>query len=346
MNENYFLREGDFSPFLEKMIAANTVVAPVAKKDKFVFETLSRAEAIRLDYDVTLLPPKKEIFPPTQELLTFRDNKAKSSINPQPKILFGVHFYDIKAIDMLDQLFAEPIEDQHYTKNREAITLIGSNIQTIAPDAFYSTASIETQAEGHDGFVTHISGGYLYQVRSDKGKALLQYANFDTASEAQVSEAEKVNQEALDNCPKKLAATGRDLAIRMRERYDRMDLWEDVSADCFSCGSCNIVCPTCYCFDVQDEWNLDQVSGKRCRSWDSCMHPDFAEVSLGNNQVENFRDSAAKRTRHRFLRKTSFLNEKLGTQACVGCGRCTIACVPGISDPVEVVSKILEVDDE
>ena len=39
--------------------------------------------------------------------------------------------------------------------------------------------------------------------------------------------------------------------------------WEELAKDCFSCGSCNIVCCTCYCFDVQDEWTVDGKGGKR-----------------------------------------------------------------------------------
>ena len=35
-----------------------------------------------------------------------------------------------------------------------------------------------------------------------------------------------------------------------------------------------VVCPTCWCFDIQDE-GPDKNSGERIRLWDSCMFPLF-----------------------------------------------------------------------
>jgi formate hydrogenlyase subunit 6/NADH:ubiquinone oxidoreductase subunit I len=69
---------------------------------------------------------------------------------------------------------------------------------------------------------------------------------------------------------------------------------------------------------------------------------DFAKVSLGGGATENFREERAERFRHRIMRKASYLNEKLGGPACVGCGRCSAACTSDIADPVNVINKIME----
>ena len=42
------------------------------------------------------------------------------------------------------------------------------------------------------------------------------------------------------------------------------------------------------------------------------------------------------------MRKTTYLNEKLGGPACVGCGRCSQACTADIADPVRVITTIME----
>jgi formate hydrogenlyase subunit 6/NADH:ubiquinone oxidoreductase subunit I len=123
--------------------------------------------------------------------------------------------------------------------------------------------------------------------------------------------------------------------------YYDSDIWKRRSEDCFSCGSCNIVCPTCYCFDIQDNWGLGTADGKRYRRWDACMTCEFSEVSVQGGK-ENFREDRAERFRHRIMRKTAFLNDKLGGPACVGCGRCSAACTADIANPVAVINEIME----
>ena len=49
--------------------------------------------------------------------------------------------------------------------------------------------------------------------------------------------------------------------------------WEDVAFACINCGTCTYVCPTCWCFDIQDETCGE--TGIRMRNWDSCMFPLF-----------------------------------------------------------------------
>ena len=106
MKEHHFLQEKDFEAFVQKMMACQPVIAPVAKKNKFAFEQITAASQVRLDYDVTMLPPKKVMFPTTQNLLTFDGKGATSAIHPKAKVLCGVHYYDVKAIDMLDAVIA------------------------------------------------------------------------------------------------------------------------------------------------------------------------------------------------------------------------------------------------
>ncbi|MBN1115074.1 MAG: 4Fe-4S dicluster domain-containing protein, partial [Oligoflexia bacterium] len=322
------------------------VIGPVVKRNskgkKFVFAKLDDANELRLDYDVTLLPPKKEFFGTSQTLLTFRDNTYKDCINPLKKIIFGVHFYDVKAIDMTDYLFSEKNEDWNYLANREAATIVASSVQNIAPRAFFGSIGRDVAPRGHDAFLTKINGGYLFDAVTQKGEALLRHGKFEKASASQISEAEKVNADVMNKCGEKLNHSSAEIARKVRDSFSNKKLWEECSEDCFSCGSCNIVCPTCYCFDVQDNWNLDQVSGERTRYWDACLTEDFAKVSLGGGAEENFREERADRFRHRIMRKAAYLNEKLGGPACVGCGRCSNACTADIADPVNVINKIME----
>lgn len=83
------------------MIASTRVVGPVAKHKKFEYADVKHAEDLRLDFDVTILPPKAVFFPPEQRLLEFDGDDVKSCIDPVETVLFGVHFYDVKGIDIL-----------------------------------------------------------------------------------------------------------------------------------------------------------------------------------------------------------------------------------------------------
>jgi len=156
----------------------------------------------------------------------------------------------------------------------------------------------------------------------------------------QIKNAEDTVKKADTDCKEKLNNTEADIKEKVRASFNSK-IWDELSEDCFSCGSCNIVCPTCYCFDVQDEWGLKAQDGTRYRTWDACMTCEFSEVSVQGGS-ENFRETKADRFRHRFMRKAAYLNEQLGGPACIGCGRCTGACTVNIANPVTVINKIME----
>ncbi len=337
----YFLKEADLDPFLDGLLKTAPVFAPVSKKNRFVFAAVASPKEVRLDYDVTLLPPKKVIFPVKQDLVAFGPAGPASAIQPEPRILFGVHFYDIKALDMLDLLFRENNEDWNYLAQRELTTIVGSSIQSVSERAFWGTVGRGVKPKGHDAFLTKLPGGYVLEVRTPKGQKLLAGGRFAPATAAQAAEAVQVNEEIMNQCPESLPFSSEEIADKVRKAFGSK-LWDELSRTCFSCGTCNIVCPTCYCFDVQDNWNLDQVSGQRARAWDGCLLEDFAKVSLGAGACENFREHRGQRYRHRIMRKAAYHNDRVGGPACVGCGRCAAQCVPDIADPARVIKSIME----
>ena len=339
----YFIKSSDFNQFIDNILLQLPVIAPVSKGDFFVFDFLQTSADIRLDYDLTILPPKKAFFPPQQVILRFNNGKFEGTVNAKKQVLFGVHPYDIKAIDQTDFLFTENYEDINYTAYRNATTLIGSNIQTVAKRAFWSTIGDEVPAKGHDAFLTRLNDdGYLFEVFSEKGHELLSFGLFLLATELQITQAIEINESIKTQCPEQLNYSQDEMAKTIRQSFNKIALWDELAKDCFSCGSCNTTCPTCYCFNIEDSWNIDQQSGQRTRYWDSCMTEDFAKISSANGQSENFRDSTGARMRHRIMRKVVYLNDKLGSQACVGCGRCSIACTADIADPVMIINRIME----
>ncbi|MGD9497232.1 MAG: 4Fe-4S dicluster domain-containing protein, partial [Armatimonadota bacterium] len=115
------------------------------------------------------------------------------------------------------------------------------------------------------------------------------------------------------------------------------EIWHDISSRCYSCGSCNTTCPTCFCFDINDEFDLGLAGGRRVRTWDSCQLQEFALVAGGHN----FRRLRWQRVRHRWHRKFLYLFRDFGSPYCTGCGRCSRACTADINI-VDVSNRIIE----
>lgn len=336
----YFLADEDLTPFVENLMANFPVTAPVAKRTRFVYEKLASADELRLDFDTTILPPKKVFFPTKQDLIHFNSSGFHSCIDPKPQVLLGVHPHDIKGISMSDIFYEDRQVDNNYLAYRKATTIIGSSVQNHYKHAFFGTMNADRPLTGHDMMMTKVAGGYVVETVTPKGEELIDLGDFAEAGAGRVSEAEAVNRAAEENCPEKLNGSMEQIRDKVRASFDS-PVWEELSEDCFSCGSCNIVCCTCYCFDVQDEWNVDGESGSRFRLWDACLTREFSEVT-GPGGSENFREERAERYRHRFMRKAAYLFDQLGGPACTGCGRCSGACTADIANPATVFNKILE----
>lgn len=348
MNRKYaskFIDDRDFPAFVDGLIASTRVVGPVAKHEKFEYRDLASAGDLRLDFDVTILPPKLVCFPPVQNLLKFEGDDVESCIDPVDTVLFGVHPYDVKGIDFEDEFFSEPTADGDYLSQRARTTIVASNIQNISPWAFWDSIGRDVAPKGMDAFITKIDGGYVFDVYSEKGEALLAQSEFADATSGQIGESQRVNDSVVGKCTRRLRNAGSEISDTMGARFDDKELWQKLSDGCFSCGSCNIVCPTCFCFDVQDHWNLDQTSGTRSRCWDSCLAYDFSVTTLAGGGEENFRGEHYERFRHRFMRKMVYQRERFGELVCVGCGRCAGACTPGIADPVKVINAVMGVEE-
>lgn len=338
----FFLKERDLVAFLNKLAKTTRVVAPVAKRGRFVFAEIGSAAEVRLDYDVTILPPKKVFFPPAQRIVTFDAESVSDCIDPVETVLFGVHFYDVKGIDMTDLLFRERNADRDYLAQREATTIVASSVQSVSPRAFWGSIGSSVKPKGHDAFLTKVDGGYVLEIVTDKGTALFAKAGFREATSEEIAAAKRANADRMTECAETLPYDSDAVAAKVRDAFSDEALWDELSNDCFSCGSCNTVCPTCYCFDVRDAWNLDQTSGTRTRYWDACLTREFAAITQPGGHSENFRAHHSARFRHRFMRKAAYLNEKLGGPACTGCGRCSAACTADIADPVRVITAIME----
>ena len=335
------LSENALVSFVDCLLSTEKVEAVQAKGDKFDFGPLESAEDLRLDYDVTLLPPKKYFQPPVETLLTYEtEGVYKSHYDNERFILIGVHPYDMIAINQMDKLFSQDNYDGHYMARRNNATIIACDVATPSKNVFASSMGTSTVKDGYDILLTGIGDGYVAESATEKGRSLLLKATEAAkVSEQDLKKRQQVwdkNQEVLNNHPLKCEPS--DLPKLLEKAYEH-PIWEEKAKTCFSCGSCNQVCPTCYCFDVQDDVSWDLKTGERKRVWDGCLLDGFTKVAGGHE----FRAKRADRFRHRLYRKAKYVPAKIGGQiACVGCGRCINACLTDIANPVSIYNKLVE----
>ena len=131
---------------------------------------------MRLDYDVTLLPPKKYFFPQRETLFTYDLAGGFSAKNPEeskPMVIIGVHPYDIVALLHMDEIFRETKSDPYYFKKREASIIIGINIQKMSKWNFSSFMGSAAIDYGYDLMLTDLGNRYAINVGSQKGEELL-----------------------------------------------------------------------------------------------------------------------------------------------------------------------------
>jgi sulfhydrogenase subunit beta (sulfur reductase) len=249
-------------------------------------------------------------------------------------VLFGVHAYDIVGLNILDRVFAQgAYPDPYYVTRRRHTAVIGIDV---APDDNHFAASMnaDTVDTGFDLFLSDIGTSYLALVGTSRGHDMVTMSGclLEEATAPDFAEYKRRSAERRAAYTTTVELSG--LAEILEMEYESR-VWEDLGERCLSCGACSHVCPTCYCFDVQDEVTLGTRAGERVRVWDSCLLKTHALVAGG----ENFRASRASRVKFRYYHKQRGFVAEYGRPSCVGCGRCIVAC-PAAIDIVTVIRML------
>lgn len=323
---------------LVKALIRDFRVFGTVEKDGFpAFGEISTAEELHLSSTPTHLSAKEFLFPQREVLLRFNMKNAthESVIEARKQVLIGLHPCDIRALSLMDRVFSHGVADPNYLARREETIVIGADCM---PDAYCFCKSLGNSEveEGFDIFLHKLDKGYLLRTGSERGRQILsEYAETREATAKEFHEFELKRAERDSSFTASLEAGPKELP-EIYSKSNESQVWERIGAICTGCGSCNNVCPTCYCFDVKDEVKANLVEGERVRTWDGCALEDFAKVAGGHN----FRKTRAERLRHRFNRKFRYLTETFDSLFCVGCGRCSRACLVKINI-VDVTNEIV-----
>jgi ferredoxin len=324
------LGKTDLNKVLTRLMDHYRVYAPVRHNDTSSFQNISDPEQASFDLRNTTLSPKSLMLPQSELMFGFTLDGSKNQVgilqetkkDLSPRVIFGIRPCDAKAFQLLDLNFNTALyRDPWWVGRRQSTTLVGWGCDTPCTTCFCSSVgSAPFSPAGLDILLTDLEDQLVLESQSDRGLAILEKAGLEEEATDVALEAARLKQEAaLQSIESKVPT--QDLKSHDVNPLFNADFWEDVHFACINCGVCTFVCPTCWCFDIQDE--VHRGNGVRLRNWDACMFPLFTLHGSGHNP----RSQKLQRLRQRFMHKLKYFVDKYDRGvACVGCGRCVQQC--------------------
>jgi len=337
----YLIAREDIEEWVGALIGDYAVIGPVLKeRGQTVFEKLTDPSSLNPDYRSTMLGPRNFIYPQRQNLFSFSRDSGRVDVaepmDPGERILFAAHPCDMHAVSVLDRVFSRDARDYYYNKLRDATACVVLNCLMTCGRGFCSsmgTGPFVKLAEGYDVELTNLGKAYLAEPRSARGKLLIETApRLRKAAAGDFTSKKKAERKAEATFEKFIDTN--ELPELLSGTLDHPVYKTTADNRCLNCTNCTMVCPTCYCYDIEDVTAFDLKNVERVRRWDSCQELNFARVHGGN-----FRASREARLRQFVTHKLSAWVEQYGCFGCIGCGRCMTWCPTGI-DLTEMAKQI------
>lgn len=336
--EIYYITKNDLFDLFSRLTQDNRVFVPYDYKGRFVFNEFNPDRAADMQFGgIRQTQPFKTFINPAREKLSGEERHGQ-----RPVIVAGVKQCDLSSLVLQDFVFLKgDIEDPFYAFHRSN-TLIISCDCTFAKETCFciAMAGQPYPKKYFDINLSPLGDIFIVETLSEKGAALIGgYKTFFRAARGKDIAARDAMREDVSGQVKdfiKKRGTPDTLQIKgmMKKEYNNLPMWQDFASTCVECGACNLVCPTCHCFQLFDERSQQKIG--RGRVWDACLYKTFARVAGGANPRKHLYE----RLRNRFDKKFAFFPEVLDYTACTGCGRCVEAC-PGDIDLREVLKGLV-----
>lgn len=321
----------------------NTVVGPVEtgrdkdNKPLYAFEEVKDFAALRLDYHTTKLPAKRYFLPFREELASFRmkDGDWTKTVDyniDKPLVFFGLHACDINGLNKLDKVLMGSVYPMpYYAAKRMNMFIIGTGCEP-RPFCFCRSMGADTVHHGFDLFITDIGGRHFLEIQSAEAYEIAK--DLKTAEPTEADHMQYMKTIAEKNRKFTARVDTTDLT-KILDMEFQSPVWKEWGDKCLGCGTCANVCPTCYCYGVEETVDPSLQKAVKTKTLYSCNVVDFAEVAGGHI----FRPERSTRLKYRYYHKHRGFVEAYEESLCVGCGRCGEACLAGITVP-EVIASV------
>jgi len=324
-----FISKEKFTRILDRLMGRYRVYGPVFGGMYHDFEVLKEAGDADLSFRNTRLSPKGLLHPHSERMFEYslaKDDPEAGIVKEAAKeypatLILGIRPCDARAFQLVELNYVtETFQDPWWQKRRKASVLVGLACNEPCESCFCTTAGTGPFDEtGLDILLVDVGTGYVAKAVSDEGGTLLGSMEGDAVPADLAEESARLQRKAEGRLGKQFNAD--DLKSKTVNELFNAPFWDEVQFSCINCGTCTFLCPTCWCFDIQDE--VYKERGDRIRTWDSCMFPLFTHHGSGHNP----RAQKLQRVRQRFMHKLKYYPEKYKDGiACVGCGRCVKHC--------------------
>lgn len=315
---------------LNRAAAAYRLFGPVKEKEFHSFKPLTNGAQPDLACLNTRLSPKSIVYPQSEVMFDYSLDESRpdhhrmreAAKDYSPKAVIGIRPCDAKAFALVRLNFDTPdYQDPYWLRAYESTTWIGLGCTDPCSACFCTSAGCGPyHEEGLDVLLADAGDHYLAKVLTEKGAKFLDAAGWKAAAAQEADAALAALRQAAEKRITSFVPTDNLRSLPTNDLYNA-SFWEEASFACINCGTCTYSCPTCWCFDIQDETRGQ--SGVRTKNWDSCMYPLFTLHGTGHNP----RGTKLHRVRQRFMHKLKYFVDKYdrGIQ-CVGCGRCVRLC--------------------
>jgi len=316
------LKKKNLDTFLLKVSNLGELWGPRKKGEVYIYDKIDDIEDLIKEPVTTFLPIKKLFLPPRFQMFHYDGKTYNESITlNKQRIVFGVPSCEIHSLLIFDRVFGLTYKDPYYFKRREQTTIIALSCLS-CESSFCKSTNTHVIEEGFDLAMTDLRDFYLIWVGSSKGDDLIRAAST------------LFNEDVTQKDIKKYIEWRANRKTQLREEIDFLtipdimdlnynsNIWDKFADKCLSCGACTMVCPTCNCYNVIDEIELNDNSVNRERYWDSCMFKEYSMVAGGHN----FREAKAERLKLWYTHKLHSFTGAYGKPSCVGCGRCIVTC--------------------
>jgi ferredoxin len=334
MMKDKIIDKSKMSNLVKAIAEKHNLFAPVKQDNHHVFARVTSPDEVDFQYANSLLSPKRLFLPQSEELYRFRNGQVTESLpsEPEKRVVMFIRPCDARALAFLDRVFGgTEFDDPYYLNRRENTTVVALACNRPLTTCFCTSVGGGPADEGgSDVLLFDLGESFLIRAVTQRGEDFIRAYEklLGEAKKPDLEKAAKGSQTSEQAITCSVAVKG--LKEKLDEAFDS-PLWEEIHRKCLGCGTCTYLCSTCYCFDVTDE--VSGPSGRRVRSWDSCMYPLFTLHASGHNP----RPSGKERMRQRIMHKFNYCPENFEEIFCVGCGRCVREC------PVNLdIRKVIE----